>query len=742
MKTKNNYQNRNIIMQEKLYLGIDAGSTTLKAVLLTESGKVRHSMYSRTKPSKVERIACTGRCAECGACSLGTLRVSIDDFLAAAGTNLKEMSSVVVTGSQISEETKRTLPFDFKVSEVTAHVQGARHYHPDCKAILDVGGQDSKAMIYREDMKMWLSKMSGICAAGTGAFLDSVAQKLGVATEDMADLANYDSELEFSSVCAVLSATSVNKFKSKMPLGDIIGGACRAQARTIMSGVGEILIGYDGPILFQGGVAYNKAVSYYLEEITGNKIIVPLFHSVMGALGAAVIARQTASIKNRIVYPKMDFNRKNLLSLQMRAAETRKEFLSNGNSDPRPLVWRNLFYPVEILNALNVRSLTLETYAALFARNQKRIKKAFDMAAFKGFSAETCSFLRVLEGIELPKPDFAVSTSAPCQQGERIFRDLARQYGFIDKFYSVNTPVVHDELSVEQIADGLKKSVDLMEKELNIKMDMNRLSEACELSNKAREWSEKANELRLTSAPLIPGSLAIYYASIFSQSWGKQEMVDLQKQYYEELLARKKELGSKADPSLTHRALWLHLPPFYDTSLMEFIEKDCHIPVVFEEVNHASWVPLDPKDPYRSLARKLLSVGFLDPDLRVKTILNICTKYGFNGAFLYNHGFGRCSMTDASFIKHAREELNASHIPLIVLDGDCMDSSVDPCSTRTKIQAFAEAMNMSKYGNILGPVVDSPLDKILDRLPETGRLGDLAQRAKHVVEQVQHSIKK
>lgn len=145
-----------------------------------------------------------------------------------------------------------------------------------------MGGQDSKAMVFNDRMKMWNYKMSGICAAGTGAFLDSVAVKLNVPVEEMADRANYDSNLEFSSVCAVLSATSINKFKNRFPMGDIIGGACRAQARTIMSGVGELFLGYKGDIVFQGGVAYNRAVAYYLKEITGNNIIIPEFHGVMG----------------------------------------------------------------------------------------------------------------------------------------------------------------------------------------------------------------------------------------------------------------------------------------------------------------------------------------------------------------------------------------------------------------------------------------------------------------------------
>ena len=114
------------------------------------------------------------------------------------------------------------------------------------------------------------------------------------------------------------------------------------------------------------------------------------------------------------------------------------------------------------------------------------------------------------------------------------------------------------------------------------------------------------------------------------------------------------------------------------------------------------WDELDPADPYRSLARKLLTTGFMDSDLRVKTIVESAGPAKFNGCILYNHGFGRCSMSDSSFIKHLRQELTRAAVPLLVLDGDCVDTTIDPCSTETKISAYVEALNLKKYGNIFG----------------------------------------
>ncbi len=283
----------------------------------------------------------------------------------------------------------------------------------------------------------------------------------------------------------------------------------------------------------------------------------------------------------------------------MRTHLTRQEFLGNRNA---PLVWRNLFFPAEILNALGVRMLTMETYAALRARNGETLRAMFDKAARKGFSAETCSFLRVLEGDDrLPKPDFVVGTSEPCQQGERVLADLVRDLGGLDRYHLLQTPIRHDKSSVETIAAGLEASVAHLERSLGIKMDWGRLKEACALSNEARRLAMKCNHLRFTSPPLMRGSEAVLFAIIFSQLWGRRELVELQRTLLEELAANKEAVERKIGIDDTHRLAWLHLPPFYSSRLMDFIEVSCDAPVVFEEVNFVGWQELDPEEPYRSL---------------------------------------------------------------------------------------------------------------------------------------------
>ncbi len=685
---------------ELYFMGIDAGSTTIKTVILNDQCDICHSTYERSKPGKGKPAKCAGNCEKCGLCSLGSLKNVVTNALSEISLSMENIANIIVTGSQITEETKNLIPYDAHVSEVTAHVAGALNLYPDCNAILDVGGQDSKSMIYDSKLGIWQSKMSGICAAGTGAFLDNVAAKLEVAVEDMEDVADYNSTLDFSSVCAVFAATSINKYKNRYPLSELIGGACAAQARTVMSGVGDVFSNYKGTILFQGGVAANKVVAHYLHQITGNEIIVPENYQVMGAYGAAILAKEHSKIKPEVshepFFSEDDLRKK---SITMRSKMVIKDFF--GNKD-KPLVWRNLFYPVEILNALDCRVFTLESRAALAAQNRKEIKKSLDKAMYKGYGAETCSFLRVLEGMDLPQPAAGVSTSQPCQQGERILRDLVVSNGKEDSFYSLNTPIDMGPSAVEDLAADIERSIYCLEKSLGRKMDINRLEEAFEYSNQAREISIENNHLRYTSPPLIAGQSAINFANILSQGWGTKEFVDIQNQLNVDLLEQKHKLEGKVDINDTHRIMWLHLSPFYNTDLMNFIENTCNAPIIMEEVNFVQWSPLDIKDPYTSLSRKILDAGFLNMESRIKLVVEQLQKSRANGCILYNHMFGRCALSDITVIRYLRSALNEIGIPLLVLDGDCIDPTIDPCSTYTKVQSYTEALNYNKYNNTFG----------------------------------------
>jgi hypothetical protein len=88
--------------------------------------------------------------------------------------------------------------------------------------------------------------------------------------------------------------------------------------------------------------------------------------------------------------------------------------------------------------------------------------------------------------------------------------------------------------------------------------------------------------------------------------------------------------------------------------------------------------------------------------LRATEIRKYAGEAKITGFLLYNHMFGRCSMADSCFAKRLRHELQAVGIPLLAMDGDCLDETIDPCSTTTKVKAFVEALNLKKFGSLFG----------------------------------------
>jgi len=292
-----------------LELGIDIGSTTFKAVLLSDKGKVHHTVYTRTKPMPDAILSCSGECHKCGRCNLGAIGNTIDDFLASAGINKNQVACIVTTGSQIVDGLDKFLKYDSYVSEVSAHVAGAKHYYPDVKCILDVGGQDSKAMLFDEDMKMWMSKMSGICAAGTGSFLHELANKLkiNIVGEFQEIALSSKNPINLTERCTVFMESDLMGYAQKgAKIEDLIAGLCYAIVHNYLNRVvGKRYIG--NRIMFLGGPSLNKAIVAAFERVLNKEILVPPHREVMGAYGAALLVKENMEKQKNINVKHRDF---------------------------------------------------------------------------------------------------------------------------------------------------------------------------------------------------------------------------------------------------------------------------------------------------------------------------------------------------------------------------------------------------------------------------------------------------
>lgn len=252
-------------------IGIDSGSLATKGVALGEDKETLGSVIDLTG----------GRSRQSGE------RV-YEQVLKKAGLSEGDVDFVVTTGYG-----RDNLPFsDKNVTEITCHAAGVHFLFPDVATILDIGGQDSKVIRIDNLGRVQDFIMNDKCAAGTGRFLDVIARALDVRLEDLGTISQEtENTVEISSMCTVFAETEVvSLVAGDTPIPEIVRGV-----HNVIAERGEILLGKIGmmePMAMSGGVALNIGVVKELEKRLNLDLNISDNPQLIGALGAAVIARK------------------------------------------------------------------------------------------------------------------------------------------------------------------------------------------------------------------------------------------------------------------------------------------------------------------------------------------------------------------------------------------------------------------------------------------------------------------
>ncbi len=251
-------------------LGVDIGSTASKALALEDGLDIIGTAV-----------------IDVGAGTTGPSR-AIEEVLKNAGVTKDDVDYVVATGygrNSLEEA-------DFQMSELSCHAKGAHFLFPHVHTIIDIGGQDSKALKIGENGMLETFVMNDKCAAGTGRFLDVIAKVLEISLDDLEEYdARSTEDVAISSTCTVFAESEViSQLAKGTKSEDIIKGIHRA----IASRVGSLAkrVGLKDDVIMTGGVALNKGMIRALEETLGFDIETSEYCQLNGALGAAVFAYQ------------------------------------------------------------------------------------------------------------------------------------------------------------------------------------------------------------------------------------------------------------------------------------------------------------------------------------------------------------------------------------------------------------------------------------------------------------------
>ncbi|MDR1866688.1 MAG: acyl-CoA dehydratase activase [Treponema sp.] len=262
-----------------VYVGIDAGSTTTKLVFLNEKEEVIERFYANNKgePLKVVKHA------------LLDLKKKYEQ----SGINLE----IIALGTTGYGELLFDKAFgaDFHTVETVAHATAARKYVPDLSFILDIGGQDMKAITVAHDVVTNII-LNEACSSGCGSFLENFASNLNIPVEKIAEHAfNTENPAELGSRCTVfMNSTIITEQKNGKKADDIVAGLCRSIIENVFTKVirNANISNLGEKIVVQGGTFKNNAVLRALEQYLEKEVVRAPYPGEMGAIGIALLTKR------------------------------------------------------------------------------------------------------------------------------------------------------------------------------------------------------------------------------------------------------------------------------------------------------------------------------------------------------------------------------------------------------------------------------------------------------------------
>lgn len=250
-------------------VGLDSGSTSTNAVVMNEAREIVASVVIKT-----------------GAKASASAERAYREVIERAGITPDQVACTIATGYG-----RVSIPFaDENVTEISCHGRGAHYFNPDVRTILDIGGQDSKAIHVNAAGEVTDFAMNDKCAAGTGRFLEMIARSLEISLDELGPSAlESKKHLEIASMCSVFAESEViSLIANNEEKPDIAAGVCRAVAGKAYSLMRRV--GLEGAYMMTGGVAQNPGVVRAVEELIGEKLFICEDPEIVGATGAALLA--------------------------------------------------------------------------------------------------------------------------------------------------------------------------------------------------------------------------------------------------------------------------------------------------------------------------------------------------------------------------------------------------------------------------------------------------------------------
>jgi predicted CoA-substrate-specific enzyme activase len=645
-------------------LGIDIGSRNSKAVLLHEG-----QFYTALLPTGLNMQE--------------TAKELLEELYEAASITMEDIDFIVGTGYGRVALKFDTVPSEI-LTEISCHAMGAHYLNAGTRTIIDIGGQDAKAIqVDPATGKVAKFRMNDKCAAGTGRFLEKAAGLLDLTMFDVGpESLKSTKDLEVSAQCVVFAESEVISHRAKGEVSaDISAGVHMASAKRVVGLLRAIPLESD--IVFTGGVSNNVGMKHALEKLLGQTIVTPRLDMVFaGCLGAAVYAQRLAverKAKLSLVAEKFDVS-----DLSRRIEDAEVSLIER--HDVKKVGYLCTYTPPELLTAAGVAYGRIDKCGSptVVAEGEVIVKSVF------------CDMAKSVIGHFRTKDPFhdaldQVVTFYTCDTmratSNAINHYFKPSYGYVVP-RTGDKPSARDFFRGEMIA--FKND---LEKLTGKPLEEAKVRDAIQLHRKLRHTIHKISDLRKRNRPPMSGSDFLEITRYYRSTPAEQQLPILEDLY--------NRLAAVPDDDTPRMRIMIcgGIMADGDRRLMDLLEKDIGVNVVVED--HCTGLSpfyydiQETDDPYRDLAN-----GYLDQapcarqsplTKRIDFAGNLAREYNVDAVIYYSLKFcPSFAQTKGLFLRRFHE----LGLPALELDTDY--SQGDTGQIKTRLEAFIEVLKESK----------------------------------------------
>ena len=642
-------------------LGVDIGSRNAKAVLLHQ-GRITTALLAT------------------GIDMQSTAQELLEELFAAASIQLEDIQFIVGTGYGRVSLTFTTVPIEI-LTEISCHAMGSHYLNAGTRTIIDIGGQDAKAIqVDPETGKVVKFRMNDKCAAGTGRFLEKAANLLDMTMYQVGpESLKSTKDIEVSSQCVVFAESEVisHRAKGEMP-ADIAAGVHLASAKRV-TGLLRV-IPLESDIVFTGGVSNNVGMRRALERLLEKTIVVPRLDMVFaGALGAAIYAQRLA-LEARRTRSAVAMDAFDLSDLTRRIEDAELSLIER--KDVKKIGYLCTYTPPEMLTAAGVGFGRLDKCGAPNVVNEGEV---ITKSVFCDMSKSVLGHFRTKD--PLHEALDRVVTFYTCDT-MRATSNAIDNYFKPSHGYTV--PRVSDRSSSRAF---FRKEIINFKNDLEgltgKKIDDERLRESIRLHRTLRQWVHRISDLRKRNRPPLTGGDFLEITRAY-RTIPAEEQIPIMEDLYKRLSA----IPDDDEPRLRFMIAG-GIVADGDRRLLDLLEKDIGVRVVVED--HCTGLSpfyydlAETDDLYADLAN-----GFLDQapcarqhplTKRIDFSAKLAKEYRVDAVIYYFLKFCPSFSQTKNFFMRRFQEMQ---LPALEIDTDY--SQGDTGQIKTRLEAFVEVL--------------------------------------------------